>query len=221
MYERYLEQQRKKYAKSKPIKDWRKDLRGSKKSNAEAIRLVKTLGKTGIALDIGCGEGYHTEDLKNIIGEAIGFDVSKKRVKDANRFGRTCFFADMHYMPFRDNTFDLVYAHEVVEHCADLEKALKEIRRVLKPDGGYVFTLPCEGHWVKKPRATGLLEKFDWSTGDTHFLKIKADELQSFLYSSGFSPQIRLYTLGNIEFRFIYNGQKINFKPHAFVVGDQ
>lgn len=52
---------------------------------------------------------------------------------------------DLTNIPFPSNTFDLVITEEVLEHISDLEQALSEISRVLKPGGVHIFTIPvCE-----------------------------------------------------------------------------
>ncbi len=47
-------------------------------------------------------------------------------------------------LTFPDNSFDVVINSDVLEHVADLDKALSEIRRVLKPGGFHVFTVPAD-----------------------------------------------------------------------------
>lgn len=45
---------------------------------------------------------------------------------------------DIHALPFEDNSFDIVHVHQVLQHIADPVKALREMRRVAKPNGGIV-----------------------------------------------------------------------------------
>jgi len=47
-------------------------------------------------------------------------------------------------LTFPDNTFDLLINSDVLEHVNDLDKALSEIKRVLKPGGYHVFTIPVD-----------------------------------------------------------------------------
>ena len=54
---------------------------------------------------------------------------------------------DLEQLTFRDNSVDLFITQDVLEHVADWQKAFKEIRRVLKPGGYHIFTVPIhEGH---------------------------------------------------------------------------
>jgi SAM-dependent methyltransferase len=49
---------------------------------------------------------------------------------------------DLECLTFPDNSFDLFITQDVMEHIFDLEKAFKEIARVLKPGGAHIFTAP-------------------------------------------------------------------------------
>jgi SAM-dependent methyltransferase len=50
--------------------------------------------------------------------------------------------ADVTKLQFADNSFDLIVSSEVLEHVPDLNAAFKEMRRVLRPGGCHVFTVP-------------------------------------------------------------------------------
>lgn len=50
--------------------------------------------------------------------------------------------ADIHQLPFADNTFDAVLCNHVLEHVADDIKALQELKRVLKPGGWAILQVP-------------------------------------------------------------------------------
>lgn len=49
---------------------------------------------------------------------------------------------DLQNIPFKDNMFDFVITEDVFEHISDYKKAFKEIKRVLKPGGKHIFTVP-------------------------------------------------------------------------------
>src|SRR5207248_2028497 len=62
---------------------------------------------------------------------------------------------DLHALTFADASFDVVLTSDVLEHVADLDRALDEIRRVLKPGGFHVFTVPSDPalpHTVERAR---------------------------------------------------------------------
>ncbi|KAJ7608778.1 S-adenosyl-L-methionine-dependent methyltransferase [Roridomyces roridus] len=98
-------------------------------------------------LDIGCGPGTITLDLAKLVpqGHATGVEPSsedtlQKARDDAVQAGVnniTYALADAHALHFPDASFDVVHAHQVLQHVAEPIKALREMIRVTK-QGGFV-----------------------------------------------------------------------------------
>lgn len=95
-------------------------------------------------LDVGCGPGTITADLAELVapGRVVAIDASAEALAGARRFaaGRglsTVDFAvgDVHALDFPDHAFDVVHAHQVLQHVGDPVAALREMRRVCAPDG--------------------------------------------------------------------------------------
>ncbi|WP_353945739.1 class I SAM-dependent methyltransferase [Streptomyces sp. HUAS MG91] len=95
-------------------------------------------------LDIGCGPGTITADLAELVpqGRVVGADsaegiVEQARATAAERGLTNTEFttADVHALPWDDDTFDVVHAHQVLQHVGDPVQALREMRRVTKPGG--------------------------------------------------------------------------------------
>jgi len=96
-------------------------------------------------LDIGCGPGTITVDLAVRIapGEVIGFDIAPDVIGRAEALlaeptaPPNCRFMvdDVYAMSFPDDAFDIVHAHQVLQHLSDPVAALREMNRVLKPGG--------------------------------------------------------------------------------------
>ena len=96
-------------------------------------------------LDIGCGGGIITEDLAKFSDNVNGIDLSQASLNTAKQHAKEAGLS-IHYqhaaaesLPFNDNTFDLVTCCDVLEHVDDLGLVIKEINRVLKPGGTFVF----------------------------------------------------------------------------------
>jgi SAM-dependent methyltransferase len=86
-------------------------------------------------LDVGAGRGY----LQDIVRDYTGFDLSPT----AGRFFHKPFVeGSASALPFSDSQFDAAWSVWALEHVLEPEKALSEIRRVLKP-GGYAFLMPA------------------------------------------------------------------------------
>ncbi len=101
----------------------------------------------GEALELGCGTGFFMINLRlgGVIGNGHVTDLSPKMVEVAIRNGAEAGIAlegrpaDAEALPYPDNTFDLVVGHAVLHHIPDLELAMREVVRVLKPGGRFVF----------------------------------------------------------------------------------
>jgi SAM-dependent methyltransferase len=97
------------------------------------------------ALDLGCGEGTFTELLVTAGAAAVGVEVANAALERARSkhpeldFRLTPISGPL---PFEDSSFELVWASEVIEHIADTERWLSEIRRVLVPRGRLLITTP-------------------------------------------------------------------------------
>ena len=93
-------------------------------------------------LDVGCGPGTITADFARIVATVTAVEV----VDDALALARAEVAAqglsnvefatsDVHALDFADATFDVVHAHQVLQHVADPVGALREMKRVCKPGG--------------------------------------------------------------------------------------
>lgn len=103
-------------------------------------------------LDVGCGGGATIADMLKLSPESTidGIDYSDESVEvsrrtNAEHLGYRVDIrrAEVTALPFVDNTFDLVTAVETVYFWPEIDKAVREIRRVLKPYG--VFCILNEG----------------------------------------------------------------------------
>ncbi len=101
--------------------------------------------KPGLAvLDVGCGPATITADLAvrvapgrvtavELTDEAL--DLAREEVRRRGLDTIDFAVADVHDLPFPDDTFDIVHAHQVLQHVGDPVRALREMRRVCKPGG--------------------------------------------------------------------------------------
>lgn len=112
----------------------------------------------GRMLDVGCGDRPYAPLLKNIESYwgiehpgAVMNVESALRVSFKRLQGIVSAFADASEIPFVENSFDSVLCTEVLEHVPDPGIVLKEIRRVLRPGGAAVFTVPFVGELHQVP----------------------------------------------------------------------
>lgn len=97
---------------------------------------VKDLISKGLILDLGCGNGFITEKLNN----AVGVDNSVKMLEKCPPNLRVI-QADISILPFKDETFDLVFSLTALQDVNDIESAVSEIKRILKPKGRIVLSV--------------------------------------------------------------------------------
>lgn len=129
-----------------------------------AAYLLPHLAPDQHLLDIGAGPGTLTADLAGHVGRVTATEVNDEALA-ATRDGLAGIgrvelsTADVHALPFDDDTFDVVHAHQVLQHVADPVGALTEMRRVARP-GGLVAVRDADyAGFVWHPEVPGLR---DW-----------------------------------------------------------
>lgn len=142
-------------------------------------RFVAVAGRAGWpypkALELGCGTGFFLLNLKQagVLDEGHVTDISPGMVAAAQRNAKSLGFdiggrvADAESLPYADATFDLVVGHAVLHHIPDVELALREVVRVLRPGARFVIAgEPTRyGDWVAR-----RLSRLTWAaaTRATH-----------------------------------------------------
>ena len=93
-------------------------------------------------LDVGCGPGTITLDLARRIGPGtvVGIDRSSDVLEEARRAGARVSnvrfeSGDVYDLAYPDDSFDVVHAHQLLQHLSDPVGALREMLRVCKPGG--------------------------------------------------------------------------------------
>jgi SAM-dependent methyltransferase len=94
-------------------------------------------------LEIGCGPGYGLEEAKRRNWQIYGQDVTDvfaKKIKE--KLGVEIYVGELEQANFKEKFFDVVYLDSVIEHVSEPAKFLKEIRRIVKPDGLIYIVTP-------------------------------------------------------------------------------
>lgn len=122
---------------------------GGKAINTEIKDMLKNIqfGKDMKVLDIGCGRGDINTYIGRKVKESVGIDYSNAAIKIANNIKKSLSpslqkklsfkLMNATKLDFEDNYYDLVIAIDIFEHLTPVEltKCIKEIKRVLKPNG--------------------------------------------------------------------------------------
>jgi len=118
---------------------------GRRRIIAEFVKnICRVVGKTRPRiLDVGCGTGANLQMLAQF-GDAEGVDVSTEALDFCRARGLDKVEQGAaEHLPFADASFDLVTGLDVVEHLDDDIAGLREMRRVLRPDGRAVLFVPA------------------------------------------------------------------------------
>jgi malonyl-CoA O-methyltransferase len=118
-----------------------------------------------VILDLGCGTGHFTPQLQNLFPKAlvVGVDIAEGMLQfssEQHPQQKNWACADAEYLPFADNSVDIIYSNFALQWCADLPNLFSEIYRVLKSSGQCFFTTlgPITLHELKSA----------WQQVDTH-----------------------------------------------------
>ena len=121
------------------------------------------LPPTGKLLEIGAGTGWQANILQD-----KGYDVSAIDIPESN-YAQDCVRQITRYdgrqIPYEDDTFDIIFSSNVLEHIPHLREFQNEIHRVLKPDGCVLHILPS-GSWRFWASITHLLRQ--WTIPKPH-----------------------------------------------------
>jgi SAM-dependent methyltransferase len=119
------------------------------------LRLVDFDGYKGRSvLEVGCGAGVDLARFAKGGARATGIDLTASAIElvKANfaqqRLHADLRVADGERLPFDDNSFDLVYAHGVVQYTATPQRLVDECRRVLRPGGEAIFQVYNRVSWL-------------------------------------------------------------------------
>jgi SAM-dependent methyltransferase len=95
------------------------------------------------ALDVGCGTGLNLDHLSRL-AQPVGTDYYEEALQFCRERGHTMLCkADAAELPFGEGFFDIITALDVIEHLDDDVIALRELRRVLRPGGVAVISVPA------------------------------------------------------------------------------
>ncbi|KAH8704167.1 ubiE/COQ5 methyltransferase [Talaromyces proteolyticus] len=120
-------------------------------------------------LDVGCGPGSITIDLARYVpdGYVIGVEYASKPLTAARLLAEKKQVTNVQFAvadaldlkEYADNTFDVVHAHQVLQHVPDPVRALREMRRVVRPGGLLALRESATMGWY--PRLKGLDQWYD------------------------------------------------------------
>jgi SAM-dependent methyltransferase len=163
----------------------------------------------GSVLENGCGIGMYVERLAKEGGEVTGLEYDFERASEAaHRSGEVVNAAGEH-LPFAGSTFDLILSHEVLEHVKDDRAAVREMVRVLKPQGRIAVFCPNRGY----PFEThGIYWRGKYSFGNKLFINYLPRAWRNQL-----APHVRAYSYGDLL--KLFEGLPVRFVERTVIFG--
>ena len=163
------------------------------------LRTTKII-KNGKLLDVGCGTGNFLRKMKKYNMNCYGVEPNDFDKKNAKKHKLKIFHGTLTQAKYQENYFDLITINHVLEHVNNPTRILKELRRILKPNGTIIIRVPqidslahqlFKEYWVHLdiPRhlyhySTTTLKKYAKKTG------FKIENISYKQRPSGFSRSI-------------------------------
>jgi ubiquinone/menaquinone biosynthesis C-methylase UbiE len=109
--------------------------------------ILEHIDENAKLLDLGAGSGRIPEmNFKDKVEVVYGIDPDPD-IKQ-NSYLDNAAVGNGESLPYEENTFDVVISDNVLEHLVNPEKVFKEVHRVLKPGGYYLFKTPNKYHYM-------------------------------------------------------------------------
>ncbi len=159
-------------------------------------------------LDVGCGMGMYVSQFRQFSDHVYGVDVDPEKVECASEWLPNLRISAAEELPFDDQSFDLVFLNEVIEHVDDDRQTVQEAYRVLAPGGHIVIYAP------------NRLYPFEthgfFFRGKYYFrlLPIVANWVPDRIRGY-FAPHVRIYTQGGIV--RLFDGLDVEFTTRSHI----
>jgi ubiquinone/menaquinone biosynthesis C-methylase UbiE len=121
-----------------------KEERGNLQTNLEFLDQTDLLKSKDRILEIGCGIGSVVNELSEKGHKIIGIDISGEAIEyGRKKYGDISLEVQAaETLLYEDESFEVVLSFDLFEHIAAIDKHISEVRRVLCPDGYYLFQTP-------------------------------------------------------------------------------
>jgi len=164
--------------------------------NSSATKIARLVGRKRLVLEVGCAHGYLAEVLREQGCRVTGIEIDAEDAARARAHCEQVIVADVEEAGWidelREPQFDAVVFSDVLEHLRNPSRVLREVRRLLKPEGGFIVaSVPNVAHISVRlelllgsfrPEPVGILDA-------THLHFYTRDTLYDLLASAGFAVE--------------------------------
>jgi SAM-dependent methyltransferase len=185
-------------------------------------RQLHALTGGGRLLDFGCGWSNYLAGAKAAGFDAVGIEVDTAKVEFARRHGLEVVQANLLDKTLPADSFDAVIAQQVFEHLYDPVPHLQELKRVLKPGGILLMSVPNYGSLAAKMQGV----KWDMLSPVGHVRYFTHGTLAKFLADHGFTvvpkryiPRFQGAALKNLAYNaVVFLENQLDFYPHSLAL---
>ncbi len=128
-------------------------------------------------LDLGCGTGYFSFQLKQLGAAVVCADLSSAMLEQARRRcgddGMSYVLADAEQLPFDEGEFDIVFSSLALQWCDDLSVPIREMRRVLNNQGTAYFSTLVDGSLTELKQSWRKIDSHQHVNDFIHFNQVK------------------------------------------------
>jgi 2-polyprenyl-3-methyl-5-hydroxy-6-metoxy-1,4-benzoquinol methylase len=181
-------------------------------ANAEETILRKMIAKNipkqaDLLLDVGCGSAWFAKNFvakgKKVVSLDISFVNASKAMESVSSPNHAAVVADVYQLPFRENSFDVVVASEILEHLFDPELFVKNLVYILKPDGKLIITTPYNEkleynlcvHCNKLTPQHAHLHSFDKGKMEKIMHSVSGKDFKIKVFNNSFLMKMRLHLI--------------------------
>jgi SAM-dependent methyltransferase len=175
----------------------------------QMIRQAAEERANGIVFEIGVGLGAYLSRLADHAQQAIGLDVEHERTRETHKFVDEVLCGVGEFLPFPDDSFDLILSNEVLEHVQNDVKSIQEMIRTLKQGGRLVIFCPNRGY----PYEThGIYWRGNYKFGNIPLVNYLPDPWRNKLV-----PHVRAYSRNQLK--QLFAGLPVQFIEKAIIFG--
>jgi ubiquinone/menaquinone biosynthesis C-methylase UbiE len=99
------------------------------------VQVTTPYARDARVLELGCGTGLILARVAEVAKESVGIDLSEGMAQRAKDRGLDVHIGSVCDLPFEDDQFDLAYSFKVLAHVPDIDSAVREATRVIRPGG--------------------------------------------------------------------------------------
>ena len=158
-------------------------------------------------LDLGCGVGMYTSAFATLGARAFGVEVEFDRALAARNLVDPISQGVGEALPFCDDSFDVVFSHEVLEHVVADRVCAAEMVRVARPGGHIIIFVPNRRYFFE---THGIYWRGKYHFGNKPFVNWLPDQLRVRL-----APHVRAYT--GRALRHLFADQPVRTLIHTLI----